>query len=296
MILSVLVTAALVSFANASRVLKDVPIVNNIVPCIQDVYNYTLVWNDEFDGTFVDGTKWNYDISPANYNMKNQQQVYTTSENNVRVYNGNLEITARNDNGNITSGWVDSRRKFEFFPNVSAGVNGVILETRVKLSHSGQGFWPCFWLNPSNITRYGRSPGSGEIDMLETINDMDIMYPTMHYGGDTPETKGKIWDKVESPSGTWAGDYHVYSLHWEVDTITMFIDGDEILHIQSKSVDPDGWYTAFQGAGENAPFDAPFYIIMNFAIGGNWPDPIDSTTVFPATMYVDYVRTFYTYI
>ncbi|AGE52396.1 (1-3)-beta-glucanase [Paramecium bursaria Chlorella virus CvsA1] len=294
MVFSLLLTTSLFVFANASRGLRQFPIDNSIVPSINDIYNYTLVWNDEFVGNIVDSTKWTYDISPSNYNMKNQQQVYTTNETNVRVYNGNLEITALNDNGYITSGWVDSRRKFDFFPDVANNINGVLLETRLKLPHPGQGFWPCVWLNPTNISRYGASPGSGEIDLMETINDMKTMFPTMHWGGPTPETKGKAWDKILPSSETWADDYHVYSLYWEVDTITMFIDGDEVLQVRSKSVDPNGWYTAYPGAGENAPFDAPFYIIMNFAIGGNWPNPSDDTTIFPATMYVDYVRVFYT--
>lgn len=296
---SILLTTLLFAFSNAARVLYNIPDVTfdatATEPGIGGTTNATLIWNDEFDELVINDTKWTYDIPAANYNTKNQQQTYTTSPDNIRISNGNLEITAMNVNGNITSAWVDTRRKFEFFPDVSRGIGSIIIESRIKLPRPGQGFWPAFWLNPSNITRYGPSPGSGEIDILETINDMKLMYPTMHYGGNTPETKGKSWNKIPSPDGTWADDYHVYSMLWEPDTIAMFIDGEEYLRVYSKAVDNEnGWYTAYPGAGENAPFDAPFYMIINFAVGGNWPDPTDDTTVFPATMLVDYVRVFAT--
>ncbi|AGE48724.1 (1-3)-beta-glucanase [Paramecium bursaria Chlorella virus AP110A] len=279
---------------NITNIFRTTGPVANITPNINDMYNATLLWNDEFEDTVLDSSKWNYDIHPANYVKKNTQQVYTTEENNVRIFNGNLELTARNDTGNITSGWVDSRRKFDFFPDITNGITSILVETRILLPHPGQGFWPCFWLNPSNITRYGDSPSSGEMDLMETINDFSFLLPVIHYGGNTKETGGKKWSKLKSSSESWADKYHVYSLLWEVDTITMFIDGEEILRVLSASIDPSGWYTTYPDAGKNAPFDAPFYIIMNFAVGGLWAGVTDDTTLFPATMFIDYVRVFYT--
>ncbi|AGE50411.1 (1-3)-beta-glucanase [Paramecium bursaria Chlorella virus CVR-1] len=267
---------------------------NDIIPIINDIYNATLMWNDEFEGSALDSSRWNTNIDPRTYKKKNTQQVYTSEENNVRVFNGNLELTARNNTGNITSGWVDSSNKFDFFPNITDGITSILVETRILLPHPGQGFWPCFWLNPSNITRYGDSPSSGEMDLMETINDFSFLLPVIHYGGNTKETGGKKWSKLKSSSESWADKYHVYSLLWEVDTITMFIDGEEVLRVLSASIDPSGWYTTYPGAGKNAPFDAPFYIIMNFAVGGGWAGDTDDTTLFPATMFIDYVRVFYT--
>ncbi|AGE56246.1 (1-3)-beta-glucanase [Paramecium bursaria Chlorella virus NE-JV-1] len=273
---------------DTTNIFRTTGSVVHILPTINDI-NATLMWNDEFDDTILDSSKWNSEIDPRTYKKKYTQQTYTSNEQNLRVFNGNLEITARNDTGIITSGWVDTSNKFDFFPDEANNITGILVETKILLPHPGQGFWPCFWINPSNITRYGDSPASGEIDIMETINDFNFMLPVVHYGGPTKENGDKTWVKLRGP---WFEEYHVYSLLWEVDTITFFIDGEEVLRVFSSSINQNGWYTTGENAGPNAPFDAPFYIIMNFAIGGNWAKPTDDTTVFPATMFVDYVRVF----
>jgi beta-glucanase (GH16 family) len=121
---------------------------------------------------------------------------------------------------------------------------------------------------------------------------MDMMYQVLHYGGDTPENRGKAWDKLESPNDTWLGGYHTYSVSWSLSEITFSIDGISTFSAKPRSLEnPEGWYSQ-NSVNPSAPFDAPFYIIFNFAIGGPWPRDADNTTEFPNGMHVDYVRVF----
>ena len=259
--------------------------------------NMSVIWYDEFEGDTLDPTKWNSAIPYGWYSKKNQQQNYTNGPANLNVANGTLNIIPTYKNGTYSSAWIDTQNKVAFFPGMV--VQGVVVDTiyaeaSIKIDHVGQGFWPAFWFSPTNHTRYGESPGSGEFDIMETINDMSKMYQVLHYGGNTPETKGKAWETKDSSSGVWTGEYHTYSVSWSLSEITFSIDGITTFSVKPRSKEnPEGWYT--NGSNNpSAPFDAPFYIIFNFAIGGPWPGGTDSTTEFPNGMHVDYVRVFST--
>ena len=265
---------------------EDVPFEKN---------NMSVIWYDEFEGNLLDPMKWNSIIPYGWYSKKKQQQIYTNDPENLNVANGTLNIIPTYQNEIYSSAWIDTQNKFCFFPGMiiqGVVVDTIYIESSIKIDHTGQGFWPAFWISPTNHTRYGKSPGSGEFDIMETINDMNIMYQVLHYGGDTPETKGKDWDKIESPTGTWAGEYHTYSVSWSLSEITFSIDKTALFSVKPRSAEnPDGWFTAASN-NPSAPFDAPFYIIFNFAIGGTWPKNADSTTEFPNGMHVDYIRVF----
>jgi beta-glucanase (GH16 family) len=257
--------------------------------------NKTVIWYDEFEGDSLDPLKWNSIIPYGWYSKKKQQQIYTNDPSNLNVANGTLNIIPTYQDGNYSSAWVDTQNKFGVFPGMviqGVVVDTIYIESRIKIDHPGQGFWPAFWISPTNHTRYGKSPGSGEIDIMETINDMVMMYQVLHYGGNTSENRGRAWEDVESQTGTWAGEYHTYSVSWSLSEITFSVDGVVTFSVKPRSSEnPDGWYTE-NSDNQTAPFDAPFYIIFNFAIGGPWPDDTDSTTEFPNGMHVDYVRVF----
>ena len=254
-----------------------------------------MIWYDEFEGDSLDPMKWNSFIPYGWYSKKKQQQIYTNDSTNLNVANGTLNIIPTYQDGNYSSAWLDTQNKFGFFPGMviqNVTINTIHIETSIKIDHYGQGFWPAFWLSPTNHTRYGKSPGSGEIDIMETINDMNTMYHVLHYGGEAYESRDRAWDKIQSPNGTWAGEYHTYSVSWSLSEITFSIDGVETFSAKPRTAEnPEGWY-AENSNNPSAPFDAPFYIILNFAIGGPWPRDADDTTVFPNGMHVDYIRVF----
>ncbi|AGE55169.1 (1-3)-beta-glucanase [Paramecium bursaria Chlorella virus MA1E] len=257
--------------------------------------NRSVIWYDEFEGDTLDPTKWNSIIPYGQYSKKNQRQIYTNDPANLNVANGTLNIIPTFKDGIYSSAWVDTQNKFSFFPGMviqNIVVDTIYVEASIKIDHPGQGFWPAFWLSPTNHTRYGKSPGSGEIDIMETINDMNMMYNVIHFGGSTPENRGRSYKKVNSPTGTWAGDYHTYSVSWSLSEITFSINGDIVVSMKPRSAEnPDGWYSE-NSNNPSAPFDAPFYIIFNFAIGGPWPKDPDDTTEFPNGIHADYIRVF----
>jgi beta-glucanase (GH16 family) len=272
---------AIVVGANA-RTLKDAPV------------GKTLLFSDEFDGVAIDTTKWNYTVPKFWYASKRQEQTYTTDPQNIGVSNGNLYITARKDNGNVTSGWIHTADTFLMKPGMivnNATVDTVYVELRIKAPQPSQSSWPAAWLNPKNIT-YGPSPASGEMDIFEMINDMRNQHNVVHYGDMSyPQNERSKSVNTRLPNGAaWSDDFHIYAMTWTYDRITMFVDGTETMTIGSKNVDPNGWFTPCDNGSLRAPFDIDFYLILNYAISGSWPGPSDNTSVFPNTMLVDYVR------
>jgi hypothetical protein len=228
-----------------------------------------VLFYDEFDGTTLDETKWSSNIPYGWYSKKDQQQIYTSDPENVNVNNGSLNIIATNNDGVIDSGWVDSHDLFNFYPGMiveNKTMNTVRLDTRIKTDHNGQGLWPAFWLAPSDHLRYGDSPGSGEMDIMETINSMTNMNQVAHYGSVGYHVMNKS-DNFLPKNAPWVGEYHDYSMIWSLNNITFTIDNRVTLSIAPRSAtNPNGWFTDFPGASATAPFDKPFYIIMNFFV------------------------------
>ncbi|GFR42491.1 hypothetical protein Agub_g3286 [Astrephomene gubernaculifera] len=263
----------------------------------------TLLWSDEFNGATLDTSSWNYWVGTA-YN--NELEYYTNRTDNVRLEGGNLVIEARRESYSgmaYTSGRIDTRLKRDFYPGMSFGgkvYNRIRFEAKIRLP-KGQGMWPAFWLLPSNKAcdacgPYGAWPYSGEIDILETINDMSTLYSTIHYGYLTYGTWG--WHPsnqgVFKPATFNLGlEWHTYAAEWSAGQMWFEVDGVTFYTTHSHALADNGWWTSSQTAnptGPNSPFDAPFYVILNLAVGGDWPGPPDASTAFPAQLLVDWVR------
>jgi beta-glucanase (GH16 family) len=231
---------------------------------------WNLVWADEFDGATLDLSKWSYQIGGSWGN--NELQYYGTNANNSYLDNGYLHIVGRQEtvgSNNYTSARIRSRYKGDFKYGK--------IEARMKLP-AGQGLWPAFWLMPSDDI-YGVWPQSGEVDIMEFLgHQTNKIYGTLHASNNGVHVSSQA--NYVLPTGNYTDEYHVFSVVWKPDTIRFYVDN---IHYGTK--------TAANLSG-SFPFDQRFYILLNLAIGGNWPGAPDITTVFPADMSVDYVRVY----
>ena len=225
---------------------------------------YQLVWSDEFSGTAVNTADWTFETGGGGWG-NNELEYY--SANNATVKNGALIITAKKkvmQGYNYTSARMKTQGKKEF-------TYGKI-EARIKLP-LGQGLWPAFWMLGANINTVSW-PACGEIDIMEHINTDNIIYGTMHwdyngyasYGGNTTTTPNA---------------YHIYAVEWSALGINWYVDG--ILYHSGNTTNN------INGTEE---FQKPFFILLNLAVGGNWPGFTIDETKLPAKMYVDYVRVY----
>ena len=197
---------------------------------------------------------------------------------NAELRDGMLVITARAEaqsGKNHTSARINTRDRFAFRYGR--------IEARMRLP-GGQGLWPAFWLLPQDNV-YGSWAASGEIDVMEAVNigasGGNTVYGTIHYGGMAPANvfSGDEY-LVASDAAT---DFHDYALEWDTTEMRWYVD-DVLFGTQNS------WSTV--SASFPAPFDQSFYILLNVAVGGNFPGAPDSSTVFPVTMEVDYVRVY----
>lgn len=260
------------------------------------VSGYDLHWQDEFSGTALDTSKWNYETGyyisndPNSWGWGNNElQHYTNSAQNVFVQNGQLNLRALNDPKSFpqdpsryaqySSGKINTKDSLSFqYGRV---------DIRAKLP-TGNGVWPALWMLPEDAV-YGAWAASGEIDIMEAKGRLPgTTSGAVHFGGQWPVNR-YIAGEYHFPQGqTFANDYHVYSMIWEEDNVKWYVDGKFFFKVNRSQ-----WYSVAAPNNPNAPFDQPFYLIMNLAIGGHFdgglsPDPSD----IPATMLVDYVRVY----
>ena len=245
---------------------------------------YSLVWSDDFSGNSLDTDKWNYELHEPGW-VNNELQRYTDSIDNIYVKDGNLVIQpikkedAATGKTSYTSGRINTRGKGDFKYGK--------IEIRAKLP-KGQGIWPAIWMMPTREELYGGWPKCGEIDIMELLgNEPSKVYQTLHYSktGIDVQSQGS---KTLS-SGDFSDDYHVFSLEWLPDKISFYVDG-KLTKTETR------WYTSTDGTGiitYPAPFDQEFNIILNVAVGGNWPGNPDASTDFSkAKLLVDYVKVY----
>ncbi|MCP5548417.1 MAG: glycoside hydrolase family 16 protein [Akkermansiaceae bacterium] len=240
---------------------------------------WNLVWSDEFDGKEIDFSKW--DVEENGHGGGNGElQFYADRPENIRVEDGKLVIEARKEGFNsagvvkdFTSGRMRTKRR--------ASWKYGRFEVRARLPQ-GRGIWPAIWMLPEKES-YGGWASSGEIDIMELVgHEPAKVHGTLHYGGTWPNNthSGKPF---ELKKGVFADDFHVFAVEWEKGAIRWYVDG-ELYQTQT------GWKSV--GGEYPAPFDQPFHLLLNVAVGGGWPGPPDSTTVFPQRMLVDYVRVY----
>jgi beta-glucanase (GH16 family) len=237
---------------------------------------WTLTWSDEFGGgagAAIDGSKWGFDTGGGGFG-NNELEFYTDRTDNVRQDGqGHLEIVARAEafgGRDFTSGRVNTGGRF----TQAYGR----FEARIKLPQ-GKGIWPAFWTLGDNIGPAGW-PGCGELDIMEAVSDFRVNHGSAHgpgYSGGNPLT-----GVFQLSAGSLADDYHVYAIEWSPDEVRWYVD-DTMYERRTPADLP---------AGTTWVYDHPFFIIMNIAIGGNWPGSPDASTKFPQTMSVDYVRAY----
>ena len=266
---------------------------NSTTPVETYVFNNELVWGDEFD---VDGSisldKWNIEtVAPNNGSWWNGElQYYTDKENNIKIEDGLLKITAKYEsfNGkNYTSARINTQDKYEF-------TYGRV-ELRAKLPN-WEGMWPAFWLLGANYDVIDW-PYCGELDVLEhgdyikesTVDDPGLISSAVHYG---PLDHKSQYENISNTFFMATGQenfvraekiienpfdqFHTYAIQWAPDKIQFFID--------------DEMYFEFPLQAQHSPFDKPFFLILNLAVGGHWTDGYVAPGFDQATYEIDYVR------
>ncbi len=240
---------------------------------------YHLVWEDTFNGDKLEDADWNYEAHEVGW-VNHELQEYIPSDEYAFVKDGKLVIqpVKEEKDGKVsyTSGRVNTAGKHD--------IKYGRIEASIKVPR-GKGFLPAFWMMPTDEQYYGQWPKCGEIDIMEVLgDDTKRLYGTLHFGEPHTERQGTL----ELTDGDYAEEYHQFAIEWEPGEIRWYMDGE--LYNQTND-----WFTKVQGEDEKpypAPFNQDFHVILNVAVGGDWPGDPDDTTVFDenAAMYVDYVR------
>lgn len=236
----------------------------------------TPVWADEFSGTSLDETKWNYQLGDGcDINLcgwgNNELQYY--KKENVTVSNGILQITAKKERvrgSNYTSGRINTKGKGDWTYGR--------LEANIKIP-AGGGLWPAFWMLPTDEV-YGGWPQSGEIDIMEFVghHPREVL-GTIHYGDPYPNNQHQ-GNKYVLHTGNFPDAYHTFAIEWEPGEIRWLLDGVLYSTKRTTDISPYHW-----------PFDQNFHFLLNVAVGGNLGGEVDNG-IFPATMEVDWVRVY----
>ncbi|WP_152445641.1 carbohydrate binding domain-containing protein [Bacillus sp. THAF10] len=255
--------------------------------------DWQLVWEDHFEGSELDQSKWSHDtgngfVQPdGNYvpGWGNEELQYYQEEN-VKVEGGNLILTGKNETASdqygtydYTSGKVHTKGKF----NQKYGK----FEAKIKLP-AGQGYWPAFWMMPEE-DKYGGWAASGEIDIMEAAGeDVNKVGGAIHYGSQWPNNTYTAKD-YHFGEGSDITQFNVYSVEWEPGEIRWYVNGELFQTLNN--------WTSFNTENATkyaypAPFDQEFYLILNLAIGGWYGGGPDDSTEFPGQMEVDYVKVY----
>ena len=243
---------------------------------------YQLKWQDNFDGDTLNRADWNVELHKKGW-VNEEWQAYVDSDKNIQVKDGKLlikPVETVNEDGtkSYTSGRINTQGKHDFKYGY--------FECRAKVP-TGKGYLPAFWMMPTDENLYGQWPKCGEIDIMEVMGqETNKAYGTIHYGEPHDQSQGTY---TVDAKDNFADQYHTYACDWEPGKITWYIDG-------VKYHEESDWFSAKSGQGEvtyPAPFDQPFYMILNLAVGGSWVGyPDDSTTYADQQFAVDYVKVY----
>lgn len=224
-----------------------------------------LIWEENFDGTSLNEKVWNFELGNNGWG-NNERQDYTKDNHSVK--NGFLIITARKDGEHYTSTRITTAGKKEFKYGY--------IEARAKLP-KGYGIWPALWMLGGNIKQAGW-PLAGEIDIMEYIGrEPHTIYTTLH----TKATHGEHASSKKTDMGNIEEGFHTYAVNWTKDAITFYVDGKEVYKYAPEKKTVDNW-----------PYDQPFYILINMAVGGNFGGPKVDDSIFPQEFVIDYVRVY----
>ena len=243
---------------------------------------WSLTWSDEFNGasgSTVDSSKWSFDIGGGGWG-NNELQTYTDRTTNAELQHGALVIRAVKETftgadsitRNYTSARLLTRNKF----TQTYGR----FEARIQVPH-GQGIWPAFWMLGNDIKTAGW-PNCGEIDIMENIGkEPSIVHGTLH-GPGYSGPNGITASYALPGSRKFSNNYHTFAIEWEPDVIRFYVDG----HLYKTRTPAD------LPAGKAWVFNHPFFLILNVAVGGDFPGTPEATTIFPQLMKIDYVRVY----
>lgn len=240
---------------------------------------WNLVWSDDFEGRSLDFSKWEIEVNA--FGGGNQElQLYTDRSDNVRVENGTLVLEARRDNAGIagtvreySSGRIRSKRRGDWKYGR--------FEVRAQLP-KGQGIWPAIWMMPTD-ERYGTWAASGEIDIMEFKGqEPNVLWGTLHYGAPWPNNRHSGTQKKFTDLDL-SQDFHIYGIEWKEGEIRWTFDG-EVWQVQKEWTTVNGEFPA--------PFNEPFHLILNLAVGGGFVGAPNSETRFPAQFLIDWVKVY----
>lgn len=239
--------------------------------------DWKLVWQDEFDGPGLDASKWTQ-VTGGNGFGNHELEYYTARPDNLSVSNGMLAIHALKEtytgSDGVTRAYTSTRlhTKGKFAQRYGR------FEARIRIP-AGQGMWPAFWMLGAESAPW---PAGGEIDIMENIGkEPGTVHGTIH-GPGYSGSKG-IGAPFQLPDGKpVAGEFHLFAVEWEPEAIRWYVD-DTLYETRTPADLPPGtkWV-----------YDHPFYLLLNLAIGGDWPGAPDQSTMFPQAMQVDYVRVY----
>lgn len=234
----------------------------------RDYAQYTSqVWADEFNTTTLDLTKWTCELGAGGWG-NNELQTYTSSTDNVLVDGNKLIIRARQQGSSYTSARLITKGKQSF----QFGRTDI----RAKVP-KGKGVWPAIWMLGADIDQ-NNWPVCGEIDIMELRGSKPReLLSTMHYGSSsaTHQYKGT----TKQLTADLSDDYHIFSVVRSKNLMRFFLDGQEYYRFTNADVGTFAY-----------PFNNPFFVILNVAVGGNFDGNPDGTATFPQQMEVDYVR------
>ncbi|MEP2935250.1 MAG: glycoside hydrolase family 16 protein [Gilvibacter sp.] len=229
-----------------------------------------LVFSDEFDGQEVNENNWNFMLGDGCPNLcgwgNNERQLYT--KENAQVRDGKLVITATKKGAVYSSARLTTEAKVEFKYGT--------IEVRAQLPQ-GQGLWPAIWMLGSNIEET-KWPNCGEIDIMEYVGKQPgVIYTSLHTAasyGETINSKRHNLKNIEE-------GFHTYAAQWTENEIKFSIDGQLVYTFAPEDKNEKTW-----------PFDQPFYVLINMAIGGNFGGPEVDDSIFPQEFVIDYVRVY----
>ena len=244
-----------------------------------DIEGWNLVWQDEFNRDSLDLTKWSPETGGHGWG-NNELQYYTDSDSNSYVENGNLVLKAE-----VVPQGIGSSKGLRYYSSARLRTYSKgdwkygRIEVKAKVA-SGQGIWPAIWMLPTDWL-FGGWPSSGEIDIMEHVgNDLGVVHGSVHTEAynhkiNTQKSSARKISNVDT-------EFHVYSIIWDKDKISFFIDDIQYFLFENDQ----------QGNYKTWPFDQRFHLLINIAVGGDWPGNPDNSTNFPRSMLIDYVRVY----
>lgn len=312
---AVLLAAGLSGCGGDVKTNSDFTAVDPTVP----VSDWKLVWSDEFDGASIDQRKWTFEVD-CRGGGNQEKQCYTDSAENAFVSNGTLKIVAKPAEDGAPLPYTSARLSSRYQGDWKYGR----IEVRAKMP-TGQGSWPAIWMMPTDDV-YGSWPKSGEIDIVEAVNLKTTdaegvvesrVYGTLHYGRDWPNNVNSGKDYALPGGANPADNFNTYAIEWQEGEIRWYVN-DYLYQTQQASrvrvnsrgeligLSHRGWFAEYFNTATGklevqynaAPFDQRFYLIMNLAVGGNWPENVNNLGIDAEafangqTLEVDWVRVY----